>query len=158
MSKEFIVLPEDRKLAEKRIAELEREILELGEEFFVALRQSNETWHDNAAFDGARDKQSVLAAELFGLRNILLTPYEQPKPLKPGLIGVGSKVCVEAAGERKKFFIVGNWSLRIGKVNGGYLTVSNESPIGKILVGKKLGQKISMPRRDEAGIVVEVTS
>lgn len=63
MQKELIILDEDKEWMRRRIAELEKQIRDLGTEFYDALNQSSETWHDNAPFDALRDRQSVLAAE-----------------------------------------------------------------------------------------------
>ena len=62
MTKELVLLDEDREYARRRIAELQKEIQELGPEFYEVFNQSSETWHDNAPFDALRDRQSLLDA------------------------------------------------------------------------------------------------
>ena len=78
MTHEVYLLPEDREWAEQPILALEEEIQQLGPEFNDVFTQSSETWHDNAPFEAVRDRQSVLAAELYQLRTLIrhsrLTP------------------------------------------------------------------------------------
>jgi len=54
MSRQLIILDEDKKWAEARIAALDEEIQALGPEFYDVFNQSSETWHDNAPFDALR--------------------------------------------------------------------------------------------------------
>ena len=101
----FYILEEDKQLARQRIAELEREILELGPEFHTALTQSTETWHDNAPFDALREKQAVLEAELLGLKEVLQkADISVPQPQK-GRVSVGSRVKVLLKGKIQHFFL-----------------------------------------------------
>lgn len=71
MKQELLVLDEDKDWARRRIAEIEDEIMALGPEFYDAFNQTSETYHDNAPFEIVRDRQTLLAAERYKLKQIL---------------------------------------------------------------------------------------
>lgn len=140
------ILEEDLDLLSKRIKTLEQQIFALGEDFNEAVNQSSETWHDNAPFDVVRDKQSLLSSELTTLR-IIRREASRVRPKKTTKIAIGSKV--ELTGNKVlKLMIGGNW---VGRVSvEGYTLVSCESPIAKLLLGKKVGDSIILPRGESA--------
>lgn len=135
------ILEEDLDLLNERIKILEQQIFALGEDFNEAVNQSSETWHDNAPFDVVRDKQTLLSSELTLLR-IVRREATTVRPKKTLKVSIGSKV--ELTGKKVlKLMIGGNW---VGRVCvGGYTLVSCESPVAKIVLGKKLGDSVILP-------------
>lgn len=142
----FYVLDSDKQWARLRIAELEAQINALGPEFEEALTQSSETWHDNAPFDALRDRQSLMAAERHTLREVLnKAAIKCPSPQK-GKAGLGSTVTINDSHKIQKLFIAGNWSPNIGHMVDGALVISCASPLGKTLIGCKVGQTVSIEK------------
>lgn len=140
----LVILDEDKAWARARIAELEAEILALGPEFRDAFTQTSETWHDNAPFEVARDKQSVLSAERQHLI-ILLKRGSLPVPRsRHGQVGIGSVVTLRTQkGEEKRFKIAGDWTPNAGSVVDGALVISRVAPIAQAMLGKKVGYATS---------------
>lgn len=141
-TKPLYILAEDKAAALARIAELEKEILDLGPEFYDVFNQSSETWHDNAPFDALRDRQSGLSAELQNLKAIMRqAAVSIPKP-KKSIIGIGAKVTVNNTGLSKdlQYFIVGDWTYRAGEKIDGAIVVSAKAPIAQALLGRKVGE------------------
>lgn len=135
------LLPEDREAAEARIAELERHIQELGEDFRDAFSQSSETWHDNSPFEAVRDKQSMYAAELHQLRTLLRGSTLIPPKRKRGCVVIGSVVTLQ---EGRAYKIAGDWTHRVGKHANGVFYVSSLAPVAQALLGKKVGDSVTL--------------
>lgn len=151
----YYILQEDKALALQRIAQIEREILELGPAFHEALNQTSETWHDNAPFDTLREKQAVLAAELQGLKETLSKASPTlPKPTS-GRINIGSRVTLEHLAKKtaQHFLVAGHWTYRLGEFIGHHMIISCQSPLGVSLLGKTLGDTVTLPNRQELRIV-----
>ena len=147
MQKELIILDEDKAWARARIAELEKAIQDLGPEFYEVFNQSSETWHDNAPFDALRDRQSVLDAELQQLKRIIGQSLPGRPAPKPGLVGLGSEVVLAASsGTRRRYFIAGDWTPHAGQQKGFAIVVSAGTPLAKQLMGKKIGDEVSVGR------------
>ncbi len=145
----FYILEEDKRLARQRIAQLEREILELGPEFHIALNQSNETWHDNAPFDALREKQALLAAELQNLKEVLKkADITLPKPQK-GKVNIGSRVRVMLKGKVQEFLLTGHWTYRLGNEIDKALVITCQSPLGQAILGKKPQEVVTLPHNGQ---------
>jgi len=143
MQKEIVILDDDKAFARARIAELEKEILSLGPEFYEVFNQSSETWHDNAPFDALRDRQSLLDAELQQLRHTLRrSALSAPKP-KKNMVGYGSVVELENG---NSYFIAGDWTPHAGQTKNGAIVVSSNTPIALQLFGKKVGSEVHVGR------------
>lgn len=141
MQKELVILDDDKIYARKRVAELEKEIQDLGPEFYDVFNQSSETWHDNAPFDALRDRQSVLAAELQNLRTVLRnSAISAPKP-KKNTVGIGSTVTLSTG---KRYFIAGDWTPHAGQMKNDIMVISSGTPLAGALIGKKPGDEIAI--------------
>ena len=139
MKKELIILDEDKQYARERIAELEKEIQELGPEFYEVFNQSSETWHDNAPFDALRDRQSLLDAELQKLRQVLRDSLPGVPPQKRRVIGYGATVELTSG---RRYYIAGDWTPRAGQIRDDAVVVSAQAPLAQELLGKKVGQNV----------------
>ncbi len=153
MTRELFILPEDLEYAVKRGHELALEIKNLGLEFGDAFTQSSETWHDNAPFEAVRDKQSVLAAELAHIRQVIRTSAVALPKTKRGRAGYGSLVTLSNG---KTYKIAGDWTPHAGRSAGGIITVSAKSPIGAELIGKKLQDTVAVGSKTEQ--IIAITS
>ena len=94
---------------------------------------------ENAEYHQVREEQGKLEERIVKIARIL----ESSQTVKGGggdIIEIGSKVTVQKEGdkENKKYVIVG--SEEADMVNG---KISNKSPFGKALFGKKKGDKVS---------------
>lgn len=140
MTRELIILDEDKAWVRARVAELDRAIAELGPEFYDVFNQSSETWHDNAPFDALRDRQAVLDAERQKLRTVLRESLPSvPRAIK-GVVSVGSVVEVEdKKGVRRCYKIAGDWTPFAGEVRDGATVVSARSPVAQELIGMTVG-------------------
>lgn len=136
------VTKQDRIYAENRIQEIEQAILDLGEDFRDAFTQSSETWHDNSPFEAVRDKQSILAAELQSLRNIIATSTTcVAKTTKTAGIGNDVTVVSKTSHKQMKYRLGGDWTPHPGKncPLSNTVSISRTSPIGKEIFGEQVG-------------------
>jgi transcription elongation GreA/GreB family factor len=145
MTKELVLLDEDREYARRRIAELQKEIQELGPEFYEVFNQSSETWHDNAPFDALRDRQSLLDAELQKLRQILRDSLPGEPVKKSGKVGIGSAVELS---DGRRYFIAGDWTFRAGQLYGDAIVVSCQAPLAKELLGRRVEASVLVGGRE----------
>ncbi len=154
MPPHYYILEEDKALARTRIADIEREILEMGPAFYEALNQTSETWHDNAPFDALREKQAVLAAELQTLKeNLHRATATLPQPDKHK-INIGSKVKLQDKGNKPHhYMLAGHWTYRLGEFIGQHMIISCQSPLGTSLLGKQIGETVTLPNKRELTVV-----
>lgn len=140
MKQDLIILEEDKQWARARIDELEKQIQDLGPEFYDVFNQSSETWHDNAPFDALRDRQTVLDAERQHLRSLLRKSAVGVPKLRKGIIGIGSIVEVrDKKGKHHLYRIAGHWTHRAGKIIDGSRIVSIDTPLAQALIKKRVG-------------------
>ena len=151
----YYILEEDKALALQRIQQIEQEILELGPAFHDALNQTSETWHDNAPFDALREKQAVLAAELQSLKETLGKASPAAPRQETGRVNIGSRVKLHHPSKKtaQQFFIAGHWTYRLGEFIDNHMIISCQSPLGASLLGKSLGDTVTLPNRQELKIV-----
>ena len=98
---------------------------------------------DNAELDTARHEQAFLEGRIQKL-NTILNNYQLIDELKvkKSIISVGAKVTVVETGfedEEEIYHLVG--PAEADPVDG---RISNESPLGKALLGKKKGQSVTI--------------
>jgi transcription elongation GreA/GreB family factor len=150
----YYILEEDKALARERMVQIEREILELGPAFHEALNQTSETWHDNAPFDALREKQAVLAAELQTLKETLSKSSPAAPKTEVDRIGIGSRVKLSHDAKRSHhhYFLAGHWTFRLGEFIEDHMVISCQSPLGSSLLGKKIGDAITLPNKQQLTI------
>jgi len=104
----------------------------------VAEARSHGDLRENAAYDVARQDQAMIEKRISDLdamlRNAEIVEETAGKP--NGVIGVGSKVTVDFDGDVEHYTIVG--AIEAKPTEG---LISNESPIGKELMGKRAGDR-----------------
>lgn len=122
-------------------AELEKELAELVErrseiaEKIAAARDYGDL-SENAEYDAAREEQGIVESRVIEIEDILQN-FELIKPAKPnGTVRVGSTVDLHN-GKDVTYTIVG--PVEADPLEG---KISNESPIGAALMGKKAGDKV----------------
>ncbi len=102
----------------------------------VAEARSHGDLRENAAYDAARQDQAMIEKRIQELEGMLrnVKVLEASSNGANGVIGVGSKVTVDFDGEDEVYTLVGAIE---AKPSEGL--ISTESPIGRALEGKKVG-------------------
>lgn len=101
---------------------------------------------ENFDYQTAREEQSKLEQRINQLEDLLRTSSIIAKTPSGGVVRVGARVVVDRAGTSMTFTITGSSEARPG--DG---LISNESPIGKALLGRKAGDEVAvMTPRGEA--------
>lgn len=108
---------------------------------------------ENADYDAARDEQARIEARIKEIENILRNSIIINENSKSRLISVGKQVTVKyiKQGIEKQLKIVGS-------VEANPLTnqISDESPLGKNLIGQKKGQIVHFKAETGKDITVEI--
>jgi transcription elongation factor GreA len=93
---------------------------------------------ENAMYDAARDEQSFVEGRISEIEHILKHAAVISNKSK-GTVALGSKVHVELEEGTMEYVIVGSTEANPDK---GY--ISDQSPIGKALIGKKAGDEVEV--------------
>jgi len=149
MRKDLLILDADRQYALSRIKQLEDEIIALGPEFRDALTQTSESYHDNAPFEVVRDQQSMLAAEMANLKEVLRNSLPSIPRQKANAVGIGASVTITniKTGKESSYIVAGDWTPRAGEKNDEKIVISCNSPLAQVLLGKKVGDEILFKSR-----------
>lgn len=152
--------PHEFYLTEEGIQKLKAELeelsgprrTELAQRLRTAIQQGDLS--ENADYSKAKEDQAFLEGRIQEINAILGNAVViEGKSNPDGVIGIGSTVTLKEKGrEPVKYFLVGAQEAdpRNGKI-------SNESPIGKALLGHKAGEKVEA--QTPAGVLVfEVVS
>ena len=94
---------------------------------------------ENAEYDDAKNEQAMLEARIASLEEKLRSATViEPSDLGTDLVRVGSIVHVkDEGGKSNKYTIVGS-----AEANPSEMKLSNESPVGKALLGRKRGEEV----------------
>ncbi len=96
---------------------------------------------ENADYDAARNDQAELEARIKELE-YMLEHAKIIEEAQDGVVGVGSTIVIAYDGDesdKEEYKIVGSL-----EANPFENRISNESPIGKAVLGKKLGETVSV--------------
>jgi transcription elongation factor GreA len=93
---------------------------------------------ENSEYDSAREEQSFTEGRIMELED-LLSHSKVIEATTGGAIGIGSKVKVTSGEGVDEFTIVS--SVEANPVEG---KISNESPVGKALLGSKVGDEVKI--------------
>jgi transcription elongation factor GreA len=95
---------------------------------------------ENSEYDAARDEQSFIEGRIMELEELLRNAeVVSETSIAKGIVSIGSKVLLESDGEKDEYHIVS--SVEADPMSG---KISNESPVGKALLGKKVGDMIEI--------------
>jgi len=95
---------------------------------------------NNAEYDDAKNDQAFVEGRILTLENIIRNAVAIESPASPGIVELGNKVLIENQdGKIEQFTIVG--STEANPVEG---RISNESPVGKALLDKKIGDEVEL--------------
>jgi transcription elongation factor GreA len=102
---------------------------------------------ENAEYQSARAEQDRNEARIGEIEHILQNVELIKAPRSDGKVVLGSHVKLETDGKTKEFQVVG--TVEADPLNG---KISDESPIGKALLGKKLGEDVEIKTPAETAV------
>ncbi|HEY8866560.1 MAG TPA: transcription elongation factor GreA [Solirubrobacteraceae bacterium] len=142
MLKDVILTPEG---LEKLKTELEFLSTDKRREVAGRIKEAREFGDiaENAEYDDAKNEQAMLEAKIAGLEDKLRSATViQPQDLPSDIVNVGSVVHVKdgKTGKSVKYSIVGS-----AEANPAENKLSNESPVGKALIGHKRNDEVEVP-------------
>jgi transcription elongation factor GreA len=131
-------------LTEEGVAELQAELARLiGERSEVAERiKTAREFGDlaeNAEYQVARQEQEKNESRISELEHIIANVEIIKSSKGDSKVRLGSKVTLEGSGKKKEFQVVG--TVEADPLEG---KISDESPIGQALMGKKVGEAVEI--------------
>lgn len=140
MKKQYQITTDGKKELEAELATLKSRRGEVAEK--IANARDFGDLSENAEYDAAREEQGLLETRIAEIEEIL-NNADIIKSTRKKTIDLGSKVELKTDGKVVKYTIVG--PVEADPLEG---KISNESPIGMALYGKKVGDSatITTPR------------
>ncbi|WP_372788060.1 transcription elongation factor GreA [Paraconexibacter sp.] len=141
MPKDVILTPEG---LEKLKEELEHLSTEKRREVAARIKEAREFGDisENSEYDDAKNEQAMLESRILQLEERLRSAQVvTAEDISSDVVGVGSIVHVkdEKTGKSQKFTIVGS-----AEADPAELKLSNESPVGRALIGHKRNEVVSV--------------
>ena len=135
---EMILTPEGRTKLEEELHYLETEKRdEVGERIRVAREFGDIS--ENSEYDDAKNEQAFIESRIAEINAILATAQVVSSPKRSTKVVIGSKVTLEdEKGRTREFTVVGG-----AEADASNGKISNESPLGAALLGKKKGEEVS---------------
>ena|SRR5690348_7062820 len=94
---------------------------------------------ENSEYAAAKEDLTFMDGRIAELEEIIhgakLISSNHPK----NEVGVGCKVTLHVNGKKEEFTLVGEW-----EADPTQKKISNESPLGKVLLGKRVGEKVEV--------------
>lgn len=98
---------------------------------------------ENAEYVAAREELSFIDGRLDELEELIRQANIIHESTKSGssksAVKLGSKVTLTVGGKKEDFMVVGEW-----EADPAAKKISHESPLGKALLGKKVGEKVEV--------------
>jgi transcription elongation factor GreA len=96
---------------------------------------------DNAEYDDAKNEQAFVEGRILTLEKMIKNAIMIEEGSSPsGLVRLGSKVTVRNQdGEDEHYIVVGS-----AEADPGEAKISNESPVGSALLGKRVGDQVEV--------------
>ena len=137
MANKVSITAEGKKALENELKELISRRPEIAEK--IATARANGDLSENEDYTAARNKQKVVEGRILEIQDILL----HSKVIRSGKkdkVDLGSTVKVKLGEKEVEYMLVG-----AVEANPLEKKISNESPIGKALLGKKIGESGQLP-------------
>lgn len=150
MKKIYQITEEGKKELEAELAELKSRRGDIAEK--IANARDFGDLSENAEYDSAREEQGLVETRIAEIEDILMNA-DIIKAAKGSSVGLGSKVELKSGAKTVNYHVVG--PVEANPLEG---KVSNESPIGVAVMGKKVGDSItiSTPKGDTTYEIVSV--
>lgn len=136
MKKLYQITAEGKKELEAELEQLKARRGEIADK--IAEARDYGDLSENAEYDAAREEQGLVESRVAEIEDILLNA-ELIKASRKSTIGIGSKVELKNGSKTVNYHVVG--PVEANPVEG---KISNESPIGLALMGKKEGDKATV--------------
>jgi transcription elongation factor GreA len=137
-------MPKDVILTREGLANLKSELDHLSttrrREIAARIKEAREFGDisENAEYDDAKNEQAMLEARIAQLEEKLRSATViDASDLGTDMVRVGSVVHVREGGKSTKYTIVGS-----AEASPAELKLSNESPVGRALLGRKRGEEV----------------
>lgn len=134
MNKKFQITKDGQKELEAELDALKARRSGIAEK--IAAARDYGDLSENAEYDAAREEQGLVESRIAEIEDILQNA-ELIKSSKKSTVGLGSKVELKNGAKTINYHIVG--SVEANPIEG---KISNESPIGQALEGKKVGEAV----------------
>lgn len=150
MKKQYQITAEGKKELEAELAQLKSRRGEVADK--IAEARDFGDLSENAEYDSAREEQGLLETRIAEIEDIV-NNADIIKASSKSTIGLGSRVELKTGAKKVVYTIVG--PVEADPLEG---KVSNESPIGMALYGKRVDDKvtISTPKGDISYTIVAV--
>ena len=155
--RDFILKIMDKKifLTKEGFAELKKEFTQLNDirrpEVLERVSQARSMGDlsENAEYAAAREELSFIDGRIDELEELIAQAVLIQEDHAKGnhVVKLGSKVSVNIKGKKEEFMVVGEW-----EADPNEKKISHESPLGKAIIGKKVGEKVEVEA--PAGTVV----
>jgi len=136
MNKKYQITDSGRKELEKELAELKSRRGEIAEK--IAEARSFGDLSENAEYDAAREEQGLLETRVIEIEDIL-QHASIIKAADATVVGLGSAVELKNSDKMVTYTVVG--PVEADPMEG---KISDESPIGQALMGKKVGDEVTI--------------
>lgn len=94
---------------------------------------------ENAEYHAAREELNFIDGRIDELEDILLRSHVVTARKSKTIVDIGCKVTVAVNGSSHDYHIVGEW-----EANPAEKKISPDSPLGKALIGRKVGDKVTV--------------
>ena len=150
MKKQYQITAEGKKELELELTELKSRRGDVADKISEARDFGDLS--ENAEYDAAREEQGLLETRIAEIEEIL-NNADIIKASSKGAIGLGSRVELKTGAKKVEYTVVG--PVEANPLEG---RISNESPIGMALYGKKVDDKvtISTPKGDISYTIVSI--
>ena len=133
----FILTQEGKDKLEEELHFLETEKrAEIGERIKVAREFGDIS--ENSEYDDAKNEQGMMEARIAEISRILSEATVVNTPKRSSKVNIGSVVTVDMNGRERVFTIVGG-----AESDAAEGKISNESPVGQALLGRKKGDEVA---------------
>lgn len=136
MKKTYQITNEGKKELEKELEQLKGRRGDVADK--IAEARDYGDLSENAEYDAAREEQGILETRIIEIEDILQNA-EIISGGKKGEVGLGSTVELKTGSKTVKYTVVG--PVEADPLEG---KISNESPIGQALIGKKVGDAVTI--------------
>lgn len=136
MKKLYQITQDGKKELEIELKELKSQRIEIAEK--ISNARDFGDLSENAEYDAAREEQGILESRIAEIEDIL----QNASVIKGGSkskVGLGSHVEIKSGNKSYSYTIVG--PVEADPLEG---KISNESPIGQALFGKKVGDSVEI--------------
>jgi transcription elongation factor GreA len=94
-------------------------------------------YSENSELEDAKNEQAFVEGRIMTLEQMLKNAVVIDQNGHHDKVELGSRIVVEVDGERENYVVVGS-----AEANPGEGRISNESPVGRALLGHRAGEKV----------------